>query len=123
MPANAMQIAILTFEGFNELDSLIALNILNRIKRPDWKVSLCCPQPQVTSMNGLTVGAQSLLDDIQFHNRVGPATGTPGRLGAKYPSLWVTNGGGGMPAFAGTLSEEEIANVAAYVVEDIVGGK
>jgi heme/copper-type cytochrome/quinol oxidase subunit 2 len=35
----------------------------------------------------------------------------------------VTNGGGGMPAFAGTLSEEEISNVAAYVVEDIVGGK
>ncbi len=35
----------------------------------------------------------------------------------------VTNGGGGMPAFKGTLSEEEIKNVAAYVVEDIVGGK
>ena len=35
----------------------------------------------------------------------------------------VTNGGGGMPAFKGTLSEEEIQNVAAYVVEDIVGGK
>jgi alcohol dehydrogenase (cytochrome c) len=35
----------------------------------------------------------------------------------------VTNGGGGMPAFKGTLSEEEIADVAAYVVEDIVGGK
>jgi heme/copper-type cytochrome/quinol oxidase subunit 2/cytochrome c5 len=35
----------------------------------------------------------------------------------------VTNGGGGMPAFKGTLSEEEIANVAAYVSEDIVGGK
>jgi quinohemoprotein ethanol dehydrogenase len=35
----------------------------------------------------------------------------------------VTNGGGGMPAFGGSLSEEEIANVAAYVVEDIVGGK
>ena len=28
----------------------------------------------------------------------------------------ITNGGGGMPAFSGTLSEEEIANVAAYVV-------
>jgi mono/diheme cytochrome c family protein len=28
-----------------------------------------------------------------------------------------------MPAFKGQLSEEEIANVAAYVVEDIVGGK
>jgi heme/copper-type cytochrome/quinol oxidase subunit 2/cytochrome c5 len=35
----------------------------------------------------------------------------------------VTNGGGGMPAFKGVLSEEEIQNVAAYVVEDIVGGK
>jgi cytochrome c oxidase subunit II len=33
----------------------------------------------------------------------------------------VTNGGGGMPAFSGILSEEEIANVAAYVVEDING--
>ena len=28
----------------------------------------------------------------------------------------VANGGGGMQAFSGTLSEEEIANVAAYVV-------
>jgi quinohemoprotein ethanol dehydrogenase len=35
----------------------------------------------------------------------------------------VTNGGGGMPAFGGTLSPEEIKNVAAYVVEEIVGGK
>jgi quinohemoprotein ethanol dehydrogenase len=35
----------------------------------------------------------------------------------------VTNGGGGMPAFKGLLSAEEIKNVAAYVVEDIVGGK
>ena len=33
----------------------------------------------------------------------------------------VANGGGGMPAFSGQLSEEEIANVAAYVVETIVG--
>ncbi len=33
----------------------------------------------------------------------------------------VTNGGGGMPAFGGTLSEEEIENVAAYVVHEIVG--
>ena len=35
----------------------------------------------------------------------------------------VTNGGGGMPAFGGTLNEEEIEDVAAYVSEDIVGGK
>jgi alcohol dehydrogenase (cytochrome c) len=35
----------------------------------------------------------------------------------------VTNGGGGMPAFKGELSEEEIANVAAYVVQQVVGKK
>ena len=28
----------------------------------------------------------------------------------------ITNGGGGMQAYGGTLSDEEIANVAAYVV-------
>jgi mono/diheme cytochrome c family protein len=33
----------------------------------------------------------------------------------------VTNGGGGMPAFKGILSEEEIENVAAYVAEEING--
>ncbi len=49
-----MHIAILTFDGFNELDSLIALGILHRIRRPGWRVSLCCPTPEVTSMNGVT---------------------------------------------------------------------
>jgi len=39
-----MNIAILTFQGFNELDSLIALSLLNRIKKPDWRVSTCCPE-------------------------------------------------------------------------------
>jgi mono/diheme cytochrome c family protein len=35
----------------------------------------------------------------------------------------VTNGGGGMPSFSGTLSEEEIENVAAYVVQEITHGE
>lgn len=56
-----MHIAILTFEGFNELDSLIALGVLNRIKKPGWRVTLSCPAPSVTSMNGVTVHAQSTL--------------------------------------------------------------
>ena len=56
-----MHIAILTFEGFNELDSLIALGILNRVKKPGWRVTLSCPAPSVVSMNGVTVHAQSTL--------------------------------------------------------------
>lgn len=58
-----MHIAILTFEGFNELDSFIALGILNRIHRPGWRVSLACPVPQVRSMNGVIVHAQATLED------------------------------------------------------------
>ena len=58
-----MHVAILTFPGFNELDSLIALGVLNRIRKPDWRVTLCCPEERVTSMNGVTVHAQSRLED------------------------------------------------------------
>ena len=58
-----MHIAILTFDGFNELDSLVALGILNRIKKPEWRVTLSCPTPTVTSMNGVTLQAQSTLEE------------------------------------------------------------
>ncbi|TBU88334.1 DJ-1/PfpI family protein [Phytopseudomonas dryadis] len=60
-----MHIAILTFEGFNELDSLIALGILNRIRRPDWRVSLVSPSEDVTSMNGVRLRRQAALEDIE----------------------------------------------------------
>lgn len=60
----AMHIAILTFQGFNELDSMIALGILNRIKKPSWRVTLCCPEATVTSMNGVVVQAQSRLEEL-----------------------------------------------------------
>lgn len=56
-----MHIAILTFDGFNELDSLIALGILNRIRKPGWRVTLSCPTPTVTSMNGVKLHGQSTL--------------------------------------------------------------
>ncbi len=65
-----MHIAILTFQGFNELDSLVAFGILNRIKRPGWRVSLCCPEPVVTSMNGVVVHAQSLLAEARSADAV-----------------------------------------------------
>ncbi len=43
-----MHISILTFDGYNELDSLIALGILNRVKRPDWRVSIASPTPRLS---------------------------------------------------------------------------
>jgi len=58
-----MHIAILTFDGFNELDSLIAYGILHRVKTPGWRVSIASPTPRVSSMNGLTLDAQVSLDE------------------------------------------------------------
>jgi transcriptional regulator GlxA family with amidase domain len=58
-----MHIAILTFEGFNELDSLIAFGILNRVKRPDWRVSIASPTARVRSMNGVVIESQASLRD------------------------------------------------------------
>ncbi len=57
-----MKIAILTFEGFNELDSFIALGILNRIKGKRWQVQITSPSESVTSMNGVKVKAQQQLE-------------------------------------------------------------
>lgn len=58
-----MHIAILTFEGYNELDSFVALGILNRIKKPGWRVSIASPARTVRSMNGLVVEAQCSLQE------------------------------------------------------------
>jgi len=33
-----MNVSILTFEGFNELDSFIAAGILNRMKAQGWNI-------------------------------------------------------------------------------------
>ncbi|MCF8781177.1 DJ-1/PfpI family protein [Vibrio sp. IRLE0018] len=57
-----MDIAVLTFDGFNELDSFIAAGILNRMKEFGWNVQITCPSEYVTSMNGVTIRAQQPLD-------------------------------------------------------------
>lgn len=53
-----MQIAVLTFDGFNELDSFVAAAILNRLKAKGWAAHITSPAEQVTSMNGVTVSRQ-----------------------------------------------------------------
>jgi transcriptional regulator GlxA family with amidase domain len=82
-----MHIAILTFQGFNELDSLVALGVLNRIKKPDWRVTLCCPEGEVTSMNGVIVRAQSALEDARSAEAVIVGSGLQTRTIASTPAL------------------------------------
>jgi len=56
-----VQIAVLTFDGFNELDSFIAAAILNRMKPHGWKAHITAPTDEVTSMNGVVVRRQKPL--------------------------------------------------------------
>jgi transcriptional regulator GlxA family with amidase domain len=56
-----MQIAVLTFDGFNELDSFVAAAILNRMKPHGWKAHITAPTDEVTSMNGVVVRRQKSL--------------------------------------------------------------
>ena len=82
-----MHIAILTFQGFNELDSLVAHAVLNRIRRPGWRVTLCCPEPEVTSMNGVTVRAQSMLEEARHAEAVVVGSGIRTRDVVADPAL------------------------------------
>jgi transcriptional regulator GlxA family with amidase domain len=66
-------IAILTFDGFNELDSLIAYGMLSRISLlgdASWRVSIASPKPRVTSMNGLTLDAHIGLEEANTADAV-----------------------------------------------------
>lgn len=57
-----MQVAVLTFDGFNELDSFVASGILNRMKSRGWAAHITSPSVQVTSMNGVTIERQKPLE-------------------------------------------------------------
>lgn len=72
-----MQIAIVTFEGFNEIDSFVALNILNRVKLAGWQAWIVTPGEAVTSMNGVTIRGQK---PLSFANEADAVLFGSGRL-------------------------------------------
>ena len=57
-----MRIAVLTFDGFNELDSFVAFAILNRMKAKGWAAYITSPTEEVASMNGVVVRRQQPLE-------------------------------------------------------------
>lgn len=57
-----MQIAVLTFDAFNELDSFVAAALLNRLVRQGWRAYITAAADRVTSKNGVTVEAQKPLE-------------------------------------------------------------
>jgi transcriptional regulator GlxA family with amidase domain len=57
-----MRVAIVTFDGFNEIDSFVALGLLNRLRPVGVHAEITSPSATVTSMNGVTVTAQQPLE-------------------------------------------------------------
>lgn len=58
-----MNIAILTFQGFNEIDSLVAFRMLKWLDKDDWNIKICCPDAEITSMGGLIIKAQAMIEE------------------------------------------------------------
>ena len=85
-----MRIAILTFDAFNDLDSLVAFGMLSRITLlgdTDWKVRIASPTPRVTSMNGLTIDAHEDLSQLAEADAVLIGSGMKTREVANTPAL------------------------------------
>lgn len=85
-----MHIAILTFDAFNELDSLIAYGMLSRIALlgdTQWRVSIASPTACVTSMNGLTINAHMGLSEANDADAVLIGSGMKTREVASDPTL------------------------------------
>jgi transcriptional regulator GlxA family with amidase domain len=82
-----MHVAILTFEGYNEIDSFVAFHVLNRVRKADWRVTIASPTSTVTSMNGLVTHAQSTLSDARAADAVIVGSGRRTRDVASDPAL------------------------------------
>jgi len=82
-----MRIAVLTFEGFNELDSFIASAMINRVKQPELKALIVCPSDQVASMNGVVVHSQAPLRFAREADAVIVGSGVGTREMVRAPEL------------------------------------
>ncbi|MGW3669048.1 DJ-1/PfpI family protein [Streptomyces sp. NPDC005141] len=59
-----MQVAVVTFDGFNELDSFIASALINRCRRDGLEAFITTPTSVVTSMNGVEVTGQRPMEFV-----------------------------------------------------------
>ncbi|MER5690037.1 DJ-1/PfpI family protein [Streptomyces sp. NPDC002205] len=59
-----MRVAMVTFDGFNELDSFIASALINRCRKDNLEAFITTPTPVVTSMNRVEVHGQRPMEFV-----------------------------------------------------------
>jgi transcriptional regulator GlxA family with amidase domain len=57
-----VRVAIVTFDGFDELGSFVTLGLINRLRPKGWSAEIASTSAQVTSANGVTVTVQQPLE-------------------------------------------------------------
>jgi transcriptional regulator GlxA family with amidase domain len=79
-----MNVAILTFPGYNELDSLIALGVLSRA---GLTATIAGPAPRVRSMNGVVIETTTTLDEASRADAVIVGSGIATREVVEDPAI------------------------------------
>lgn len=82
-----MQVAVLTFDGFNELDSFVAAAIVNRLRDRGWRAHITAPDEMVTSMNGVIVHRQKPMEFLAEADAVLIGSGVRTREIAADPAM------------------------------------
>jgi transcriptional regulator GlxA family with amidase domain len=75
-----MDVAIVTFDRFTDLDVFLAWDLLNRVRAPDWRVRLLGTEAQHRSRAGLAIAMHAPVEEAAGAEAVlfasGPATRT-----------------------------------------------
>jgi transcriptional regulator GlxA family with amidase domain len=83
-----LRIAVVTFEGFNELDSFIASAMVNRVRQPrQLQALIVCPTPAVRSMNDVLVHSQAPLGFVREADAVIVGSGVRTREVVRMPEV------------------------------------
>ncbi len=74
------KIAIITLDGFNEIDSFVASYMLQRTGEPGWDVRIASPTEQVRSMSGVIVNRQMSIEELPTADAVLFGSGAKTRI-------------------------------------------
>lgn len=72
---NKIQISILAFDDFTDIDVFLVWDLLNRVKDPNWSVKIIGDKSNLTSVTGLTLPTHGGLSEIKHSSAVIIASG------------------------------------------------